>query len=216
MKSAGKKFRPSISILVSLAVAVMFSLSSFAAPDLPDLPEELMVAQDCTGTISFTKGTVTVNGNPVQSGATILPGSTVVAGNDADGSIDFGASGRVSFNENTGFAVSCTPTSVTVRPTCSKVEVDVTKGQVTVGAATLNAGQKGEFGSGVEIVGGPGSDFQVGCGGGGGPLGGFIGPGTAGILALIGVGAAVAIGVAVGDEDSVDVGLLPPASPSAP
>ncbi len=43
-------------------------------------------------------------------------------------------------------------------------------------------------------------DCEPRTGGGGA----FLGPGLLGVLALIGVGAAVATGIALGDEDSVD------------
>jgi hypothetical protein len=85
-------------------------------------------------------------------------------------------------------------------------EVEVRKGSVSVTsptAGTLNAGQKEKYNGGVELSATGGADFEVNCEGrkaGGGP---YVSGGLVGLLALIGVGAAIAIGIAVGDEEGV-------------
>jgi hypothetical protein len=85
----------------------------------------------------------------------------------------------------------------------------VTSGTVNVTSPTsetLNSGQNKTYDGGMNASATGGANVIVDCeprsDGGGGT---WIGPGLIGVLALIGVGAAVATGIALGDEDSVDV-----------
>ncbi len=195
---ASKMLRASVTLLAAIALTTVFSLSIFAAPN--------MLVQ--TGTITV-RGSVTVNGNAVQSGATFTSGSSITTGGDGHAIVDLGSAGRVEVGDDTTATITFTGDSVQVQTSC-RTEVEVTKGTVQITSPkteTLEAGKKETYSGGVNASGSGGADFKVDCeplkGGGGGA---FLGPGLIGILALIGVGAAVATGIAIGDEDSVDTG----------
>jgi hypothetical protein len=168
-----------------------------------------------TGTITV-RGSVTVNGNAVQSGATFTSGGTITTGSDGNAIVDLGSAGRVEVKDGTTATITFTGDSVEVRTSC-RTEVAVTKGSVEVKSPkteTLAAGKEETYDGGVDAMASGGADFSVDCEGvkrsGGGV---FLGPGLIGVLALIGVGAAVATGIALGDEDSssIDIGGGPSA-----
>lgn len=195
---ASRMLRASITVLAVIALTTVFSLSVFAAPNLPLQ----------TGTITV-RGSVTVNGNAVQSGATFTSGGTITTGSDGHATVDLGTAGRVEVGDGTTATITFTGDSVQVKTSC-RTEVAVTRGSVQVTSPkteTLDAGKEETYAGGVDASSSGGADFRVDCenpkGGGGGA---FLGPGLIGVLALIGVGAAVATGIAIGDEDSVDTG----------
>ena len=205
----------SIGLMVALAVTVVFSLSSFAAPDLPASAVDPLLAQDCTGTLTFKKGTVTVNGNAAQTGATIMSGS-VVSTTSGHAFVELGALGRVELSNHTTVVIICAGNTLTVRSQCGgKTDIEVKQGQVTAGSETIVAGQEKEFSGPVVFTSTGTVDMEIECEGDKGGGGLFTGPGLWGLLALIGIGAAVAIGIAVGDEDSGGV-AAPPVSPARP
>lgn len=194
--------RASITVLAVIALTTVFSLSVFAAPNLPLQ----------TGTITV-RGGVTVNGNAVQSGATFTSGGTITTGGDGHAIVDLGSAGRVEVGDGTTVTITFTGDSVQIKTSC-RTEVAVTKGSVQVTSPkteTLDAGKDETYDGGVDASGSGGADFKVDCEGRKGGGGAFLGPGLIGILALIGVGAAVATGIAIGDEDSVEGGGGPSA-----
>jgi hypothetical protein len=195
--------RATISIALAMAVATVFTLSSFAAPEVPKALIDPVLAQDCTGTLSVKSGQVTINGNAAQTGATVMTGSTIATGSNGKAIIDLGSLGRVELGDNTTVTLTCAGGSLQIRANCTRTEVEVRSGSVNVTsptAGTLTAGQKGKYDGAVDLNSTGSVDVQIECEGrkvGAGP---FVGPGLIGLLALIGIGAAVAIGVAVGDE----------------
>jgi hypothetical protein len=198
IRMASRMLKASTTMLAVIALTTVFSLSVFAVPNVPFQ----------TGTITV-RGSVTVNGNPVQSGATFTSGGTVTTGSDGNAIVDLGSAGRVEVKDSTTATITFTGDSVEVRTTC-RTEVAVTKGSVEIKSPkteTLVAGKEETYDGGVNATASGGADFSVDCetrkGGGA-----FLGPGLLGVLALIGVGAAVAAGIALGDEDSssVDIG----------
>jgi len=196
--------RASISIFLAMAVATVFTLSSFAAPEVNKSVVDPVLAQDCTGTLTVKAGQVTINGNAAQTGATVMTGSTIATSSNGKAIIDLGALGRVEVGDNTTIILTCTAGSLQIRSNCTRTEVEVRKGSLNVTsptAETLAAGQKAKYDGGIDASSTGGIDVKVECEGrkvGAGP---FVGAGLLGLLALIGIGAAVAIGVAVGGGD---------------
>lgn len=203
--------RASLSLFVAAAVMMVFTLRSFAAPEIKPVVDPI-IPQDCTGTLSVKSGTITINGNVAQTGATVMSGSTIATSSGGGATIDLGAMGRVEIGDNTTVTITCAGGSLQIRTSCSRTEVEVRSGSLNVtapSAATLAAGQEAKYDGGVEASATGAVDVKVECegrrGGGGGP---YVGAGLLGLLALIGVGAAVAIGIGLGDEDGI--------SPSSP
>lgn len=198
--------RASISIILAVAVMMVFTLRSFAAPESSKAVVDSIFAQDCTGTLTVKSGQITINGNVAQTGATVMTGSTIATGSSGKATIDLGALGRVELGENTTVTLTCTAGSLQIRSTCNRTEVEVRRGSLNLTsptAGTLNAGQKGTYDGGIDANSTGSIDVEIECEqrkGGSGP---YIGPGLLGLLALIGIGAAIAIGIAVGDEDDV-------------
>jgi hypothetical protein len=165
-----------------------------------------MLVQDCTGTLTVKSGQVSINGNAAQTGATVMTGSTIATGSNGKAVIDLGAMGRVEIGDNTSVTLTCAGGSLQIRTTCTRTEVQVRSGSLSVTsptAGTLAAGQKETYTGGVDASSTGAIDVKVECEGrkaGGGP---YVGAGLLGLLALIGIGAAVAVGIAVGDEDGI-------------
>jgi len=203
--------RASICVALTMAIVTMFTLRSFAAPEISKAIEVDPTAQDCTGTLTVKTGQASVNGNAAQSGATVMTGSTVSTSSNGSAIVDFGPAGRVEIEDNTTVTLTCVGGTFQVRATCTRSEVEVKKGSVSVTAptaATLNAGQKQKYSGAVELSGTGGAEVEVGCEGRKAAGGPYISGGLIGLLALIGVGAAIAIGIAVGEGD-----IVAPSSP---
>jgi hypothetical protein len=193
---APRMLRASITVIAAIALTTVFSLGIFAAPNVPFQ----------TGTITV-RGNVTVNGNPVQTGGTVMSGNTVTTGSDGNAVIDLGTAGRVELRDGTTATISFTGDSIQIQTSC-RTEIDVTSGTVQVTSPrteTLNAGQEGTYDGGVNASSTGAANVIVDCEPRTGGGGAWVGPGLVGVLALIGVGAAVATGIAIGDEDSVDI-----------
>jgi phage baseplate assembly protein gpV len=198
--------RASISLALAMAIATVFTLRSFAAPEAIKLTGDARVAQDCTGTLTVKSGQVTINGNAAQTGATILSGSVVTTGAKSSAVVSLGKLGRVEVGGDTTITLRCGPDSIEISSTCPKTEIKVRRGTVDVKAPkteALIAGKEETYDGPIELRSSGEIDLKIECKGrkvGAGP---FIGPGLLGLLALIGVGAGVAIGVAVGGDDNV-------------
>jgi hypothetical protein len=198
--------KASISIILAVAVVMVFSLRSFAAPEISNAVPDPLFAQECTGTLTVKSGQITINGNSAQTGATVMTGSTIATSSNGEATIDLGALGRVTLGENTTVTITCAAGSLQIRSTCIKTEVEVRSGTLNVTsptAATLTAGQDAKYDGGIDANSTGAIDVEIECDQpkvGGGP---FVGAGLVGLLALIGIGAAVAIGIAVSDEDEV-------------
>lgn len=196
--------RASISIVLAMAIATVFTLSSFAAPEVSKAVVDPVLAQDCAGTLTVKAGQVTINGNAAQTGATVMTGSTIATSSNGKAIIDLGALGRVEIGDNTTATLTCVAGLLEIRTNCSRTEVEVRRGSVDVKSPkveTLTAGKKAKYDGGVDATSTGGVDVKVECEGrkvGAGP---FVGAGLIGLLALIGIGAAVAIGIGVGGGD---------------
>jgi ribosomal 50S subunit-recycling heat shock protein len=196
--------RASISIALAMAVATVFTLRSFAAPEVTKAVVDPALAQECTGALTVKAGQVTINGNAAQTGATVMTGSTIATSSNGKAIIDVGTLGRVEIGENTTATLTCVAGSLEIRTSCSRTEVEVRRGTVDVKSPkmeTLTAGKKAKYDGGVDATSTTGVDVKVECEGRKAGAGLFVGPGLVGLLALIGIGAAVAIGVAVGGGD---------------
>lgn len=197
--------RASISVVLAMAVMMVFTLRSFAAPEVSTVFDPVF-AQDCTGTLTVKSGTVSINGNAAQTGATVMTGSTIATSSNGKAVIDLGAMGRVEVGDNTSVTLTCAGGSLQIRSTCTRTEIEVKSGSLNVTsptAGTLAAGQSAKYDGTVDATSTGAIDVKIECGGrkvGAGP---FVGAGLVGFLALIGIGAAVAVGIAIGDEDSV-------------
>ncbi|HKP84692.1 MAG TPA: hypothetical protein VJZ26_01270 [Blastocatellia bacterium] len=210
------RIRALLSLVLAMTVTTLFTLRSYAAIETMGEAGDPALAQDCQGTLTVKSGTVTVNGNAAQTGATILTGSVIATSGNGDAVIDLGAAGRVEVKENTAVTITCVGGAIHLRTNCSKSEIDVKVGQANVTAPsteTIPAGKEKEFNGAVEADLSAGASVEVECEGrkGGGAL--WVGPGLVGLLALLGVGAAVAVGIAVGDE-SGSSGTPVPVSPA--
>src|SRR5882672_415420 len=113
----------SVSLLLSLALATVFSASSFAAPNAQQTKAETTSAassaQNLTGPLAGTSlvpvltgqltvkngKKVTVDGNDAETGATILTGSRIVTGKDEVAVIDLGDLGRIEIRDNTSVVI---------------------------------------------------------------------------------------------------------------
>lgn len=202
MKLPTSSPRSSISLLLAIAVASVFTLRSFAAPEAVK-PHAVGTNQDCTGTLTVKEGRVTINGNAAQTGATVLTGSVISTNSNGKAIIDLGALGRVEVGDRTTATLTCVAGLLEITTNCSKTEVEVRRGTVDVRkpkVETLIAGKKEKYDDAVDLTAAAGVDVKVECEGG--KAGGlWIGPGRLGLLALVGVGAAVATGIALGSND---------------
>ena len=204
--------RASISIVLAMAIATVFTLRSFAAPEVGNAFVEPSLAQDCTGTLTVKAGHVTINGNAAQTGATVMSGSVIATGSNGKAIVDLGAVGRVEIGDNTTATLTCAAGSLEIRTNCSRTEVEVRRGTADVKSPkveTLTAGKKAKYDGGVDVTATGGVDIKVECEGRKAGAGPFVGAGLLGFLALIGVGAAIAIGIVVGGGENA-----PPSSPT--
>lgn len=192
--------RASISVVLAIAVATVFTLRSFAAPEVSKGEVDPTVVQDCTGTLTVKSGSVTINGNAAQTGATVMTGSTLSTSSNGNVIVDLGAAGRVELGDHTTATITCAGGLVQIRTNCSKTEVEVRKGTLNVtqpSTETLIAGKKQKYGGSIDANAAAGIDVKVECEGR--KAGGYYtSAGVLGLLALIGVGAAVAVGIGVG------------------
>ena len=184
-----------LSLVLAVTVTSVFTLRSFAAIE--------SLTQDCTGTLTVKSGNVTINRNSAQTGATVLTGSVVATGSGG-AVVDLGPVGRVELGDHTTATIICVGGSVEIRTNCDKTKVEVRRGQVDVKTPkveTLAAGKSESYSGGVDATAAAGVDVKVECVGKR-AAGMYTSAGLIGLLALLGVGAAIAIGVAVNDSDS--------------
>jgi ferric-dicitrate binding protein FerR (iron transport regulator) len=173
-----KKFRAAISLALTLAVASVFALSSFAAStsreaasagrldDMPSAP-----AGKLMGTGHFT-----IDGEEAQPGASVLSGSTIATGPDGNAVVDLGSLGRIELRPNTTIKVAFANNSVSVSldhagsmaqslPTGvagqlilqgERARLSVVRGEVEVNSAgnarTLHAGEQSTFNNPAEVI----------------------------------------------------------------
>lgn len=194
-----------LSVLLTVAVATVFTIRSFAAPGLGKVEEATNFGgQECTGTLTVLAGRVSINGNAAQTGATVLTGSAISTDSKGKATIDLGAAGRVELGESTAVTLICVGSSIEIRSNCSKTEVEVRRGTLEVKAPkpeTLVGGKEHTYDGGFDATSAGGIDVKIECEGrkGAGVL--YVGPGLLGLLALAGIGGAIAAGVAAGGNE---------------
>lgn len=201
-----------LSLMLAFTVVSMFSLRVYAANE-PKVPtSETTALQDCTGTLTIKSGKVMLNGNEAQTGATVMNGSVIATGDNGNVIIDLGALGKIELGHHTTVTVDCATGTIHGRTTCGgKVRIEDRVGQVNVTVPkveTILPGKHETYDDPAEFTAPVGSSIMIECGSRkAGAL--LLGPGLLGLLALLGVGAAVAAGVAVGNGDTSSVGRPP-------
>jgi hypothetical protein len=176
-------------------------------------------------------GRVTIDGDEARSGATVLSGSTIATATDGNAGIDLGSLGRFELQPNTTITLMFTPNSVQVRMngggltahtlpgvTCrvtllsTYTKVIVASGEVKVNSAgtdrNLVSGQESRFMQGSEattmgesvFTAEGDSDRRVAAATHGG--GRTVSGGAAGAITLAGLAGGVALGVALGSNNS--------------
>lgn len=207
--------RASISLLLVLSVTTVFSLSSFASPrpGTEPLGDSLTLdpafIQEPSGILN---GSATVNGVSTESGATIISGSRIETGSSS-ALIDLGPLGRIELRPNTSIVLVFAAGLVSIKNLCSPFEVQVVTGQARVrdgsdAPETKIAGEQEEYSGSGEVTTTGGTNLILACEDD--PAGAYIGPGLVGILGLIGVGAAVFAGVALGGDSTLASSEVPP------
>jgi hypothetical protein len=213
MKLPTKYLRAVLSLMLTLTVTTVFTLRSFASVDAINKATASVLAQDCTGTLTVKDGSVTVNGNAAQTGATVTNGSVIATASNGRAEIDFGGAGRLMLGRGTTVTIDCAGGSLSVRSNCSgKTEIEVKTGSANVtapSAQTVAAGSEARFDGPTAFNMAAGSVVEVDCEGNRRGAGAFIGPGVVGLLALLGIGTAVAIGIAVGEGETDSAGRPP-------
>jgi hypothetical protein len=202
MKRPINHIKTYLSLGLAVTVVTVFSLRSFAAPESLPAETDPVLVQECTGTLTIKSGSVNVNGNAVQTGATIMTGSIIATTSEGDAVIDFGAIGRLELGNSTTVTLTCIGGIVQVRSNCSKTYIKVRSGKVDVTqpkTESLESGKDEKYDGSVEATAIGGTDWLVDCRGN--KAGGFMTAGLLGLLGLIGVGTAVAVGVTVGGPD---------------
>jgi hypothetical protein len=200
-----------MSILLALALTSVFSLNSFAAPELNASPEPAAPATyQSLGTL---RGTAIINGSKVKTGAIVeATGETAV--------IDLGVLGRIEFRPGSKFTLMYADGMVDIKSHCGTTWFEVRRGQAELRRPsgekeTIVAVNDKKFDGEADIVTPGATDLVIDCGDK--IAGGFwVGPGALGILALLGLGTAVAIGISIGDNDGNLPTTTPPATPVVP
>ena len=105
-----------LSLALAVTVSSVFSLRSFAAIEATARTVE-PIAQTC-GTLAVKAGTVTINGNIAQTGATVMSGSVVSTG-AGEAVIDMGPLGRIEIGDHTT-ACHCEGGQLRVRTTVTR------------------------------------------------------------------------------------------------
>lgn len=221
------RFRSTTSFLLAITVVLFFSARSFAAPTLPNAPDDgSKGAAPIVGTLTIT-GTVAVNGNEARTGATILSGSRVATGADGDAVIDLGTLGRIQLRPDTEVKLILSPNNCqveiircgsmtqTVPPGVSaqatKMEPGLMEVAVLPGEATVNSvktedgvvvktGENRVFHEFESVTVKGDTVFTLNCCDCEFVAGGFIWPGWFSLLAIAGAGTGIAIGIGF-DED---------------
>ena len=173
-----EKFRAAISLALTLAVASVFALSSFAASTSREATSagRLDYMPSAPAGKLMGTGRFTIDGEEAQPGASVLSGSTVATGPDGNAVIDLGSLGRIELRPNTTIKVAFANNSVSVNldragsmaqslPTGvagqlilqgDSVRLRVVRGEVEVNSAgnarTLHADEQSTFNSPAEAI----------------------------------------------------------------
>jgi hypothetical protein len=242
------KLRAAISLALALVVTSVFTFSSFAAskrtewppgknsfePAGKNLPDALV------GKLIGT-GRLTIDGEEVPSGTTVLSGSKIATGPDGNATIDLGPLGRVELRPNTTITLVLSGNSVQVDMsgegamaqwlpsgvegqvrTSAQVRFLVTRGQAEVKSARrtrkLSAGEAGTFNEPAEAVAVGDAVLIAESGaskdkaGGGSASSRTVSAGPVGAVVLTGLAGAVAWGVVAGRNGHANSTLPKPST----
>jgi hypothetical protein len=111
------RLRADLSLALAISLAGTLSFRSQAALGTSDddgAQSATDPAQSPKGVISGS-GHMTINGNPVQSGATVMSGNTVATGPDGNAVIDLGPLGRIALKTNTEIVLTLSNGDANVR-----------------------------------------------------------------------------------------------------
>jgi hypothetical protein len=163
-------------------------------------------AKDSSGTLTVARE-INIDGNPVAAGTTVLSGSTISAGSQGAAVIDLVQLGSIELGPDTTIMLILSPGTARVKVLCDHARVNVRSGQANVlqGSGerqTASAGEELRIEKSSEVIMAGGTNLLIECSprrtrGGGG----WIGPGTVGILGLILAGVGIAVGIGLGDEE---------------
>lgn len=198
---SGVKFRAVLSLALSAVVLSFYSLSSYAlsARAAGEQAEQANGNGAPTGVLTGS-GLITVNGNPIRPGATILSGSTIATGADAVASIDLGDLGRVVLRPQSSVTLTLSAGLVEAKIPCDKVRIAVTRGEVEVRSpetATIRAGEEGRYSGATDAFTNGATNFVIQCGDQP-PVAGYTWPPLAGIIGFVAIGVGVTTGVVTG------------------
>ncbi|HEY3135762.1 MAG TPA: hypothetical protein VGL29_06910 [Blastocatellia bacterium] len=235
MKVREAKHRVAISTVLALVVTSVFTLSSLAASNINHNPTgEKAVSRvsklrlDAPAGKLIGTGRITIDGEEVPTGATVLSGSKIATGPDGNATIDLGPLGRIQLSPNTTVTLVFSNNSVQVdmsgggtvaqwlpsgvdghmRAGNPQVRFVVIRGQVEVRSARstrkLFAGEAGTFNDPAEAFASGDATLVAEVGGsrdnpgGAVPRSGGISVGRAGVVTLAGVASSFALGVVAG------------------
>jgi hypothetical protein len=171
MKAAqGRSFRAAISLLVivSMGFSWLSAQANTAKSDGQETPVSQARPLDGTvlGQLVLKTGDVTINGNEVESGATVLTDSEISTDSDTEAVIDMGPNGRVDLGSRTTVRLRFEGDQLYIKSECGRVEVDVFRGHVHVKepeVETIVADEDEEYGDSIEAYAPLGSHFRVDC-----------------------------------------------------
>ncbi|MBI3652597.1 MAG: hypothetical protein HY231_16370 [Acidobacteria bacterium] len=160
-----------LSVLVMLAVLMVFSLASYAAPDaVKPVPVEVpkAITADADATL-MANGNVSVNGNAAKTGITVLSGSTVTTGANSIAMIESPAFGRVTMGANTIAKITYAAGILKIESTCDDMRVACKEGECSVTAKNglakiLTTGQDEHFAQAVDVASKNFVDVVINCG----------------------------------------------------
>lgn len=115
----------------------------------------------------ISSGEVKVDGNPVQTGTTVLCGNTIETGSNGRVTIDFGSLGRVTLRPDVKIVlISCLPDQVLIKSECKTTHIKVNRGKVeakTSDTKVIDEGKEEKVEGAADIIATGNVDFIVDC-----------------------------------------------------
>jgi hypothetical protein len=119
------------------------------------------------GSFLLCNGKVTLNGNKIEAGATVLSGSDISTGSNAEAVVELADVGLVDIKSDSKVQLISLPSVVKLTSPCDKIGIRVMRGQVEVKTSdkshTLKADQSGTFNGLIEATTAGTTNFIVGC-----------------------------------------------------
>ena len=169
-RAQGRSFRAAISLLVitSMGISWLSAQANTAKSDSqqPQASQAKQLDGTVLGQLVLKTGDVTINGNEMESGATVLTDSEISTDSDTEAVIDMGPNGRIDLGSRTTVRLRFEKDQIYVKSECGRVEVDVFRGHVHVkepDVELIPAGEDEEYGDSIEAYAPLGSHFRVDC-----------------------------------------------------